>query len=79
MTPDRVVGPIARALEARGRRFALVGGLAVSLRAEVRFERSHLPRHHRACHTGLLGDGREAAELDHPHKYPHGVEAIHCC
>ena len=39
MTPDRVVGPIARALEARGRRFALVGGLAVSLRAEVRFTR----------------------------------------
>jgi predicted nucleotidyltransferase len=39
VTPDRVVGPIARALEARGRRFALVGGLAVSLRAEVRFTR----------------------------------------
>jgi len=39
VTPDSVVGPIARALEARGRRFALVGGLAVSLRAEVRFTR----------------------------------------
>lgn len=36
---ERVLAEIARELTARARRFALVGGLAVSLRAEVRFTR----------------------------------------
>jgi hypothetical protein len=39
MTPEVALHAIADALNRRGRRFALVGGLAVSLRAEVRFTR----------------------------------------
>jgi hypothetical protein len=39
MTTERALGAMARALEARGRPFALVGGLAVSVRGEVRFTR----------------------------------------
>ncbi len=39
MSPEVVLGEVTRALAGRGRRFALVGGLAVSLRAEVRFTR----------------------------------------
>lgn len=37
--PERALAAIARELVDRGRRFALVGGLAVSVRAEVRFTR----------------------------------------
>ena len=36
---ERALVGIVRALEARGKRFALVGGLAVSVRSEVRFTR----------------------------------------
>ena len=39
MTPELTLQQIAHALTRRSRRFALVGGLAVSLRAEVRFTR----------------------------------------
>ncbi len=39
MTPEVALHAMAHALNRRGRRFALVGGLAVSLRAEVRFTR----------------------------------------
>ena len=39
MTPELALHQITHALTRRGRRFALVGGLAVSLRAEVRFTR----------------------------------------
>ena len=39
MSPETTLATIARELRARGIRFALVGGLAVSLRAEVRFTR----------------------------------------
>lgn len=38
-TPERALASILRALSARGRSFALVGGLAISIRAEVRFTR----------------------------------------
>jgi hypothetical protein len=38
-SPELAVGAICRELRARRRRFALVGGLAVSVRAEVRFTR----------------------------------------
>jgi hypothetical protein len=37
--PERALANIANELTSRGRRFALVGGLAVSVRAEVRFTR----------------------------------------
>lgn len=37
--PELAIAAICRELVARGRRFALVGGLAVSVRAEVRFTR----------------------------------------
>ena len=37
--PERALAAIARELGSRGRQFALVGGLAVSVRAEVRFTR----------------------------------------
>lgn len=37
--PERALASIARELTSRGRHFALVGGLAVSVRAEVRFTR----------------------------------------
>ncbi|HKQ69728.1 MAG TPA: nucleotidyl transferase AbiEii/AbiGii toxin family protein [Polyangiaceae bacterium] len=37
--PELAVHEICRELAARGRRFALVGGLAVSVRSEVRFTR----------------------------------------
>jgi hypothetical protein len=37
--PELALTAICRELEARSRRFALVGGLAVSVRAEVRFTR----------------------------------------
>jgi hypothetical protein len=37
--PELAIAGICRELFARGRRFALVGGLAVSVRAEVRFTR----------------------------------------
>jgi len=37
--PERALATIARELAERGRRYALVGGLAVSVRAEVRFTR----------------------------------------
>jgi len=37
--PERALAAITRELDARNRRFALVGGLAVSVRAEVRFTR----------------------------------------
>jgi predicted nucleotidyltransferase len=37
--PERALAAIASALSERGRRFALVGGLAVSVRSEVRFTR----------------------------------------
>lgn len=37
--PERALRRIVRELTARGRPFALVGGLAVSIRAEVRFTR----------------------------------------
>ncbi len=36
---ERALGSVADELRARGRRFALVGGLAVSVRGEVRFTR----------------------------------------
>lgn len=40
LTPiERTLAAIARELHSRGRQFALVGGLAVSVRAEVRFTR----------------------------------------
>lgn len=39
MSPEATLATIARELRDRGIRFALVGGLAVSLRAEVRFTR----------------------------------------
>jgi|GEM_PF-4672787 len=39
MTLEVARGEMARALEARERPFALVGGLAVSVRGEVRFTR----------------------------------------
>jgi hypothetical protein len=38
-TPELAIRAICTALSSRGRRFALVGGLAVSVRAEVRFTR----------------------------------------
>lgn len=38
-TPEIVLGDIVRHLRRLGRPFALVGGLAVSLRAEARFTR----------------------------------------
>jgi predicted nucleotidyltransferase len=37
--PEQALAAITRELSERGRRFALVGGLAVSVRAEVRFTR----------------------------------------
>ncbi len=37
--PERALAAIARELSERGRRFALVGGLAVSVRSEIRFTR----------------------------------------
>lgn len=37
--PERALRAIVAQLEGRGRTFALVGGLAVSIRAEVRFTR----------------------------------------
>ncbi len=37
--PELAIAAICRQLTSRGRRFALVGGLAVSVRAEVRFTR----------------------------------------
>ncbi|MBX3184972.1 MAG: nucleotidyl transferase AbiEii/AbiGii toxin family protein [Polyangiaceae bacterium] len=37
--PERALASIANELTSRGRQFALVGGLAVSVRAEVRFTR----------------------------------------
>jgi predicted nucleotidyltransferase len=37
--PELALAAIARELSERGRRFALVGGLAVSVRSEVRFTR----------------------------------------
>lgn len=39
MSPETTLATIARELRDRKIRFALVGGLAVSLRAEVRFTR----------------------------------------
>ena len=37
--PERALAAIVHELRDRGRRFALVGGVAVSVRAEVRFTR----------------------------------------
>jgi hypothetical protein len=39
LAPERALAAVTRELASRGRRFALVGGLAVSVRAEVRFTR----------------------------------------
>jgi hypothetical protein len=54
--PERALAAIARELTERGRRFALVGGLAVSVRAEVRFTRdvdSVCDGIHRAVEVGI--------------------------
>jgi hypothetical protein len=39
LPPERALAAVCQELSLRGRRFALVGGLAVSVRAEVRFTR----------------------------------------
>jgi hypothetical protein len=57
-SPEVALGQIAPELRRRGQRFALVGGLGVSIRGEVRFTRD-------VDLAIAANDDREAEALEH--------------
>ncbi len=54
-------------------------GAGNELDPQMLFQRRNAPGDHRAVHAQLVSGGGKAAQIGHPDKVLHGIEAAHCC